>query len=70
MAETFQICSAYNCDFSTPDQEDHFCGKCGAELVMQCSDCENLINQPTNVFCTKCGKDLKKPINEGYDFGF
>lgn len=57
--EIYNICSLSNCDFSTTDMTDEKCGKCGSDLITECPQCSEYINQGTNVFCTKCGASLK-----------
>lgn len=67
MAEAYNICSMDDCDFSTTDFSDIKCGKCAAELVEHCPECNNYINQATNIYCTKCGHPLKKERKSVYE---
>ncbi len=50
------------CQFENPD-DNKFCRKCGAEIILTCSKCGNEM-QTDDKFCGKCGQKIVADADE------
>jgi len=48
--------------FDSAGNENKFCPTCGTKMVFECDKCHKPIQDPYQIHCMGCGKELFKPI--------
>lgn len=64
--KVIKVCPNKDCDFTTTESEDIYCGHCPKTLlVIQCPSCKGHIKNREIVSCTLCGENL---LVQTFDF--